>query len=191
MAATKEREQPLLEPSDAALVKRAQGGDLSAIGQIYDRHQERLFRYIRVRVSNNEVAEDLTGELFMRMIANLPDYRLTAAPFAAWLYRIAYNLIVDHYRQDGQSRDAPIEAAERRQGTDSNPAPLVERQLKLERVQRALEDLDEGQREVIRLRFLAGLSLKEVAEYLDKSVAAVKTSQHRGLRMLRVVLRDE
>lgn len=191
MAATKEREHPLLEPSDAALVRRAQEGDLSALGQIYDRHQERLFRYIRCRVSNNDVAEDLTGELFMRMIANLPAYRLTAVPFVVWLYRIAYNLIVDHYRQDGQTSDVPIEMAERGEGAEGNPASLVERQLAVEEVQRALEALDEGQREVLRLRFLAGLSLKEVAEIMDKSVAAVKTSQHRGLKMLRVVLRDE
>jgi len=180
----------VLDLSDAELVKRAQGGDVNAVGALYDRYQARIFRYVQSRVFDGRLAEDLTGEIFMRMVINLPRYRATGVPFASWLYRIARNLVVDHHRKEGNFMSLPIDyVANMHDGRQHNPAPVVERQLEMERIQLALERIDEMQREVIRLRFLVGLSLQEVAEALDKTVAAVKSLQHRGLLALRVALK--
>ena len=155
----------MLDPSDADLVRSAQKGNVSAIGELYDRYNERIFKYVWIRVSNKRRAEDLTGEVFARMITHLHDYREMGIPFSSWLYRIAFNLVVDYYRK--------------------------EKNRAVEKLQLALDKLDESQREVIILRFLVGLSLREVAGGLDKTVAAVKSLQHRGLVALRLALVQE
>jgi len=174
--------------SDAGLVKRAQGGDVNAVGELYDRHHEPVFRYLRSRVSDQGLAEDLTGETFTRMVASLSDYRLKGVPFRAWLYRIARNLVVDHYRKHNGRSSVPLDRAENRSGPEDDPSFIVEQTLTLERVQRALASIGSSQQEVVVLRFLLGLSLREVALTLDKTVAAVKSLQHRGLKALRVAL---
>lgn len=178
----------MLDPNDADLVKRAQGGDVSAVGELYDHHHESVFRYVRSRVCDQGLAEDLTDEIFTRMVAGLPGYRLRGSPFRAWLYRIARNLVVDHYRKEGGCPSVPLYHAENKSETESNPASVIEHKLALEKVQHALNGLDPAQQEVVVLRFLLGLSLREVAQTLGKTVAAVKSLQHRGLKALRIAL---
>jgi RNA polymerase sigma-70 factor (ECF subfamily) len=181
----------VLDPSDADLVRSAQKGNVSAIGELYDRYNERIFKYVLIRVSNKRRAEDLTGEVFARMITHLHDYREMGIPFSSWLYRIAFNLVVDYYRKE--KNRAPILPAHQAQlaTQDDDPVVIVEHRLTVEKLQLALDKLDESQREVIILRFLVGLSLREVAGGLDKTVAAVKSLQHRGLVALRLALVQE
>jgi RNA polymerase sigma factor (sigma-70 family) len=107
--------------NDAELIKRAQNrrgkptAGAEAVGELYDRYQESVFRYIWSRVSNPQLAEDLTGDVFTRMVVNLPKYRYTGAPFKAWLYSIARNLVIDNYRKASSRNQLPIEkAAEKR-----------------------------------------------------------------------------
>jgi RNA polymerase sigma-70 factor (ECF subfamily) len=177
--------------SDADLVRRGQGGDVDAIGELYDRHYRCIFRYFWLRVHDRQSAEDLTGEVFSRMVASLPDYRVTGVPFRAWLYRIARNLVADHYRKQGDHVTVPLTFADDLSAGDPGPDRVVELRLTAERVRRALARLEPAQREVVTLRFLTGLSLREVASALDKSVPAVKSLQHRGLTSLRAALNQE
>lgn len=176
---------------DAKLVERAQQGNINAIGQLYDQHQPHIYRYIWSRVRHSQTAEDLTGEIFTRMVTNLPSYRITEMPFRAWLYRIARNLVVDYFRgQNGRYTlplDEAVEVTEEMIPIDS----MVEQKLTVETVERALDQIDPDQRDVIALRFLIGLPLKEVALSLNKSVPAVKSLQHRGLTALRAALPTE
>jgi RNA polymerase sigma-70 factor (ECF subfamily) len=181
----------VLDASDASLVRRAQGGDVNAVGELYDRHHAHIFRYVWSRVHDGRSAEDLTGEVFTRMVTSLADYRPMGVPFRAWLYRIAHNLVVDHYRKESDHALVPLYHAEGLSGEENSPALIVEHRLTAERVQRALAKLDPSQREVVVLRFLVGLSLREVALTLGKTVAAVKSLQHRGLAALRVALKQE
>ena len=178
----------MLDSSDVDLVRRAQAGDVNAVGELYDRHHEHIFRYVWLRVHDNRSAEDLTGEIFVRMVASLPDYRPTPVPFRAWLYRVAHNLVVDHFRRESGHVLVSLDLAEGLHGESDNPASIIERRLTLERVQRALAGLDPSQREVVILRFLVGLPLREVALALGKTVVAVKSLQHRGLMALRTAL---
>lgn len=178
----------MLNSNDADLVKRAQGGDVNAVGELYDRHHESIFRYVQSRVGERNLAEDLTGEIFTRMVTSLPGYRLRGIPFRAWLYRIARNLVVDHYRKESGRLSVPLYHAESTGEAGGNPASIIEQKLTLERVQRVLARLDPSQQEVVVLRFLLGLSLREAALTLNKTVAAVKSLQHRGLKALRVAL---
>jgi RNA polymerase sigma-70 factor, ECF subfamily len=175
--------------SDAELIEHAQRGAPEAIGLLYNRHRTRIFRYVRARIYDNHLAQDLTGEVFLQMVAHLADYRITAVPFSAWLYRIAHNHIVNHIsRKENQFQHIPLETAGDLGQREANPARLVERQLTLEGVQQALERIDDTQREVIILRFLLGYSLKEVADMLGKTVSSVKSHQHRGLLALEAAL---
>ncbi len=167
------------------LVKRAQNGDTSAIRELYLRHHEQIYRFIWSRGHDPVLADDLTGEVFLRMVANLPKYQDRALPFHAWLYRIARNLLVDHYRRNQKRETMPIENFAEEPTGGKSPEKTTELMLTFERVRQALEKLAPDQREVVELRFLAGLSLKEVALTIDKTVSAVKSLQHRGLSSLR------
>jgi RNA polymerase sigma-70 factor (ECF subfamily) len=176
---------------DADLIKRAQRGDAEAVGELYDRYNERIFRYVWARVHDAPTAEDLTGEAFARMVANLASYRFTGVPFAAWLYRIAHNLVVDHHRKEGGRVLIPLQQAEEQPGETANPDSIVDQLLRVERVGRALLYLDPLQREVVVLRFIVGMPLREVARTLDKTVSAVKSLQYRGLIALRTQLKAD
>lgn len=180
------------ELSDAELVERAQiNGDLDAVGTLYDRHYNKIFRYARARIYDTQKAQDLTGEVFLKMVAHLPDYEVTAVPFSAWLYRIARNHLINEIgRKENQYQDVSLYYASEIAGTQDNPAHQIEQKLMLEEVQRVLPLIDETQSEVVLLRFLLGFSLKEVADMLDKSVGAVKSIQHRGLVALEAVIRQ-
>jgi RNA polymerase sigma-70 factor (ECF subfamily) len=143
------------------------------------------------RVDNQHLAEDLTGEVFTRMVVGLRRYRLTEIPFQAWLYRIASNLVADHYREEGRRILVPLYHAEAITMEGNNPATIVEGKFTAERVKQALSRLDPLQREVVVLRFLIGFPLKDVALALDKTVAAIKSLQYRGLEALRGALEEE
>src|SRR5512135_804856 len=87
------------DSSDAELITRAQRGEVNAIGRLYDRHRESIFRYLWIRLDDRQLAEDLTGDVFMRMLDALPRYQMKGQPFRAWLYRIAHNLAIDYFRK--------------------------------------------------------------------------------------------
>ncbi len=175
------------DKSDDELVARAQQGEVSAIGYLYDRHRESIFRYLWLRLDERQLAEDLTGDVFMRMLDALPRYHLQGLPFRAWLYRIAHNLLVDYFRKLNHQATVPLDAVEE-QSAEDDPDHTIDQVLLSERLQVALLRLEPTQCEVVILRFLAGLSLQETALTLGKTEAAIKALQHRGLSGLRRAL---
>ncbi|MCL4871683.1 MAG: sigma-70 family RNA polymerase sigma factor [Anaerolineae bacterium] len=177
--------------NEANLVKRAQEGEVNAVGELYDRYQPIIFRYVRTRIYDHQLAQDLTGEIFLRMVENLGSYRAMGVPFVAWLYRLAHNHLVNHIRKETAHKIEPLTAAASLSHPDSNPITLVEGKIELQQLLQALERIDEQQREVLILRFLVEMPLQEVADALGKTVAAVKTLQHRGVLALRVAMRWE
>lgn len=180
------REESLMSANQPTSQTHTQRENLPAAEELYVQHHEHIFRFIWSRVHDAPLAEDLTGEVFTRMVVSLPNYRDRSLPFRAWLYQIARNLIIDHYRKEGSAQSLKDVA----NANAVSPEENAEVALTLERVQRALEKVDPAQREVVELRFLAELSLEEVASVMDKSVAAVKALQHRGLASLRTHLKD-
>jgi RNA polymerase sigma-70 factor, ECF subfamily len=176
------------EPATHDLVCLAQEGDMVALTALYDQHYPLIFRYLRARLGDRHAVEDLTGEVFQRMLSALHGYRPQGLPFRAWLFRIAHNLLIDHYRRDG--RGVVVEWDEAAQPIDhsTDPAARIEQTLTLEQTYRALAELDDHQRDVVTLRFLSGLSLRETALALGKSEDAIKALQRRGLAALRLAL---
>ena len=174
--------------NDAKLVQQIQQGSGEAISILYRRHRPAILRYAQARVYDWQQAQDITGEIFLRMVTHLPQYQATGAPFTAWLFRIAHNYIISYRQQESRTPLLPISHADEQSRPEDNPARLVENQMEMEWVWHGLQQLDEVQRDVIVLRFLNGLSLQEAAHVLDKSVGAIKTLQHRGILALRVAL---
>ncbi|MCL4266063.1 MAG: RNA polymerase sigma factor [Anaerolineae bacterium] len=181
----------MTELSDAKLVELAQNGNLEAVGELYDRYWLRIFHYVRAKVYNIQLAQDLTGEVFLRMVEHLPRYQvMEGILFSTWLYRIAHNLVISHWQKENAYQLVPLEAAANSNNHHDKPLRIAEEQWEQTHIQQCLARIDEVQREVIILRFYAGLSLKEVAAALDKTVGAVKSLQRRGLMTLVAVMKS-
>ncbi len=164
------------------LIQRAQQGDQGAFEELYHRHAPGIFRYFLLRVRDHALAEDLTGEVFIRMVKSMPEYTDRGLPFGAWLYRIAHDRVVDHLRYSARH---PLEALSE---TTLDPAPgpehLAAYQVEASQIAAALTRLSEDQRLVIELRFIEGYNLEETAGLMRRSVGAVKALQHRALQKL-------
>jgi len=173
---------------DLTLVNQAQSGDVEAVGQLFDKHYRSMFHYFYARIGQRQQAEDLAGELFTRMVHHLPSFKPTGVPFRAWLFRIAYNLTMDHFRVGNGKILTPLEQAATVVQPEQNPVRQVEQQMVNETLLETLETLVPDQRQVIILRFLVGLSLQETADVMERSLSAVKTMQHRGLKTMRASL---
>jgi RNA polymerase sigma-70 factor (ECF subfamily) len=171
---------------EAQLVQQAKEGDRAAFAEIYDRCQPPIYRYIFYRVSTEAIAEDLTSEVFVRMVDKIDDFTYQGRPLLAWLYTIARNLVNDHHRRGGQAERVPLD--ETLEANVPDPEGVADLALNQRRLAAALEQLTEGQRQVIVLKFLEDLDNKTVAQILDKSYGAVKALQHRGLASLRRVM---
>lgn len=183
--------EPLDSRSDKQLIRQAKAGVGEAAGRLYDRYQPQIYRFVRVRVGCSQTAEDITGEVFTRMVDSLPAYHDRGVPFSAWLYQIARNLLTDWYRRSGTGKMVALEEAENL-GTYREGVELAAgKSLASEKIHRFLDQMEPAFREVITLRFLAGLSVAETAALLDESVAAVKSRQHRALKKLKARLTRE
>jgi RNA polymerase sigma-70 factor, ECF subfamily len=166
------------------LVERAQGGDGGAFGELYERFAPEIRLYLlRQLCGQHEAAEDLTEEVFVKVLRRLGDYQMRGLPFSAWLYRIARNHLIDHLRATRHRATAPLDAV------PDLPAPDAERDLAgaLDRheLAQALARLSDEQRRVVSLRFLEGLTTAETAQFMSKTEDAVKKLQARGLTRMR------
>ena len=171
------------------LVRRAQKGDVEAFGELYENFRVSIYRYMFYRTSDTQTADDLTSEVFLRMIRNLAGYQVQEATFQAWLFQIAHNLLTDHYRKMSVRNHVSLEEQGMSvQEADSSTA--AERSLNSVTLRQALNRLTSEQRDVIVLRFVAGMPIAEVAQALNKSEDAIKGLQRRGLAELRQVLSD-
>jgi RNA polymerase sigma-70 factor (ECF subfamily) len=169
------------------LVEQAQNGISQSFGELYDIYLEPVYRYIFFRVSSQSVAEDITGEIFFKALNNLKKYKKRQnMPFAAWLFRIAKNMLVDHYRKQihveelsEEQTDEAVHADSTKQATGS---------LDKNRIVHALKELPEMQAQAIVLKYFSDRSNAEIAAVLEKSETAVRILQSRGLKKLKDLL---
>ena len=171
------------------LIQCAKQGDSQAIGELYETHRLGVYRYLYYRTGDQQVADDLTSEVFYRMIRALSGYQLQDVTFKAWLFQIAHNLLSDHYRKINIRNNVQLEEnlVEDPQNIRSRP---VEHSLNSVTLQKALELLSSEQRDVVVMRFITGMPIAEVAQALHKSEDAVKGLQRRALTQLKNVLVD-
>jgi RNA polymerase sigma-70 factor, ECF subfamily len=170
-------------------VELAQKGDSSAFAQIYDALVKPIYRYIVYRVDDNLVAEDLTEETFLKVWQNLDKYKKGASPFSSWAYRIAHNLVIDHYRKH-QPTDEIDESIPDPQDSNS-PAKLTNLKLTQVRLRKIIRKLPDNYQQVIVLRYINEMDHEGIAEVMGKTEGAVRTLQSRALDHLRDLLKDE
>jgi RNA polymerase sigma-70 factor, ECF subfamily len=186
-----ESDVPTTEP-EAALVERAIRRDADAFGALYDRYFDRIYRYARLRVGNAADAEDVTATVFLSAWRAIDRFSPKHdASFAGWLFRLAHNAVVDRYRRtrDDMSLDVDGEALRAEEVTLlANPESLLEWRLTVDELHHALLALTEEQREVVLLRFVEGLSAREVGDILGKQEGTVRGMQFRAIEALRRIL---
>jgi RNA polymerase sigma-70 factor, ECF subfamily len=169
---------------DLRLIQRA-CNDTAAFNELYRAYVDRVYRYMRSRLPTPEDAADLTQQVFLQAFDALPKYRDRGLPFAAWLFRIAHNIVADSYRRKriDIAWDALPEAL--RSSSAGNPEAEFLRQEALGRLRMLVAQLDPDKRELLALRFAGGLSSREIAEVVGKREAAVKKQLTRIVQMLK------
>ena len=162
------------------LVARAQEGDRDALEELYLLHFDRIYSYLHMSVGNRHDAEDLTTQTFLKMLEAIGRFRWRSAPFSAWLFRIAHNLAMDHFR--AARRTQPEEEVPEPPGSEEASAEeqamhSIGRQSMLE----LIEKLSPEQQQVLTLKFVFNFPNAEVATILGKTEGAIKSLQHRAL----------
>lgn len=171
-----------------ALAAASRDGDREAFGRLYDRFAKRIYAYLYYRCLNRECAEDLSAAVFLKVLEGLEGYRPELGCFSAWIYGIARNSLLDHFRAG--SRTLSIDGAEELwELPDAGAFELdAENRDLWERLQPHLSALTRGQREIVILRIWDELSYKEIAAIVGKSEDACKMSYSRALSLLRAAM---
>ena len=162
------------------LVERGQEGDREALEELYLLHFDRIYSYLHMSVGNRHDAEDLTTQTFLKMLESIKRFRWRSAPFSAWLFRIAHNLAMDHFRSSRRwqpEEDVPEPIGESEPSAEAAAFQSIGRQSMLE----LIEGLSQEQKQVLTLKFVFNLPNSEVATILGKTEGAVKSLQHRAL----------
>ena len=171
---------------EESLVRRAQQQDKEAFAQLYEANFNKIYRYVVIRIGNKTEAEDVAQQVFLNALRSISSFKWKGAPFSAWLFRIAHNLVVDYIRKESKRATTPLD--ESLVDSDSNPQREAEYRLDIEQLVSATKQLTASQREVISLRFAGELSVAEVAKVMSKSQGAVKALQHSAVVALRKAL---
>ena len=162
------------------LVERGQQGDRDALEELYLIHFDRIYSYLHMSVGNRHDAEDLTTQTFLKMLESIGKFRFRAAPFSAWLFRIAHNLAMDHFRAGRRwqpEEEVPEPPGQEERSAEDEALHSIGRASMLE----LIEDLSPEQRQVLTLKFVFNFGNGEVATILGKTEGAVKSLQHRAL----------
>ena len=176
-------QEKIARERDAARLRKAQSLDRNTLGGIYDEYHKPLYSYIYRRVGDVETARDLTADVFRRFLQASANGNGPNKHLRAWLYRVAHNIVIDHYRRQQHQPSEPLE--ENWANVDDDPGKAAELRMQSEYVRAALRQLTADQQQIITLKFLEGLTNHEIAEVTQKSVGSVKSLQHRALAALR------
>ena len=174
-----------LEPviDELTLIHLSQQGDREMFAHLYEAYNERIYHYVYHRVDDDMLTEDITSQIFLKVWEKLSTYRTGQAPFLAWIYRIAHNTVIDHYR----TKKAVIFMDDVKSIEPSYVDEVDEKldlQFQSQQLQEALQELTIEQQQVLLLKFAAGLNTREIAHRLGKQAGAVRALQMRGLQGL-------
>jgi RNA polymerase sigma-70 factor (ECF subfamily) len=164
------------------LLNRARSLDREALEQIHDMYYVPIFRYVAFRVNEHEVAEDLTSEVFTRLLSALRDHTAPQKTLRGWLFSVASRVVKDHYRK--QYRRPQVALDDSIPNPDSGPAQQVESMLTNDDLRQAVTELTEEQQQVIALRFGFEMPIRDVAQTIGKSEGAIKMLQARAIATL-------
>ena len=162
------------------LVERAQAGERVALEELYLIHFDRIYSYLHVSVGNRHDAEDLTTQTFLKMLESIGRFRWQAAPFSAWLFRIAHNLSMDHFRANRRwqpEEEVPEPPGSEERSAEDEALQSIGRQSMMS----LIDTLSPEQQQVLTLKFVFNFPNGDVATILEKTEGAIKSLQHRAL----------
>lgn len=191
-----EARMPLMRDRDDSQLMRAYAdGDATAFEPLYTRHKQALFRYVRHSCSNEAVAHELFQDIWLHLIKGRTTYH-EASPFKAWLYRIARNRLIDHYRQQPAIADSPLDHdlpvshMSNLVTTPLTPLEIADLSERANVLHAAVQDLPAAQREAVLLRHIAGMSLQEIADHLGEGAETIKSRLRYATAKLRLHLQE-
>lgn len=177
---------PTMDLNEKALLYRAHSGDRGAAGTLYERYYRDIYSYIFYRVDDSATAEDLSAEVFVRMIRHLPSYLAQGKPFISWLYILARKIIEDFNQQPANL----YKTGNGSNGSNGKQHSHQEQEA-LGCFQRALQHLTEAQKELVIHRFVEGRTVKDIADLKQQSERAVRSLQLKALQRLEEALEKE
>jgi RNA polymerase sigma-70 factor, ECF subfamily len=186
-ARTAQHDPPVLE--EARLVDQAKSGNPEAFANLYDAYVERVSRYIYFRVAEDCDMEDLVSQVFLKAWENLDRYKPGTSPFIAWLYTIARNLVIDHYRT--KKNNLPLEEAISLPSDLELPDETAQTRFDLEAMRDGLQALSKDQQQALVLKYIAGLPNDSIARIMNKQEGTVRGLQMRGLQTLARYMRTK
>jgi RNA polymerase sigma-70 factor (ECF subfamily) len=163
----------------------AKAGKEEALTQLYNHYFERLYRFIYYRVGHKEVAEDLTEDVFIKIFKGIGNLQQTAA-FEGWLFQIARNQVIDHYRS--KKNLVPLDEVENTLEYETNIIDIVNLQTEQKLLIKIIKELSPEQQTVIKLKFLEDLENETIAEIMNKTEGAIRVIQHRAISKLKELL---
>ncbi len=169
------------------LVQRAQGGDSDSFAKIYDHFIDPIYRYVYFRV-NLEDALDLTENVFLKVWENLKSYQTGKKYFSSWIYRIAHNIVVDHYRMNRETVELDYDVPDDKK--DINPIVLAERSLSHTSLRKAIGKLKKKYQQIIILKYINELENHEIARIMKRSEGNLRILKFRALKALRQILEE-
>lgn len=175
--------------NEAELAERASKHDQAAFAELYNAYVDKIYKYVYYKVGNATDAEDLCEQVFLRAWEAIGRYRWCGYPFSSWLYKLAHNLVVDHYRT---RRDPmPLSDVLFTANEPEDPENALHNAVEVAELQTAISQLTSEQKQVIALKFIEGYKNAEIAEMMNKKEGAVRALQYRALRSLQVILEAE
>lgn len=176
----------LADQEEAALIERAKS-EPEAFGVLYERYVDRIYTYIYYRTGNQQDAEDLTARTFFKALNHIDRYVQRGAPFSAWLYRIAHNIVANWHRDSQRRRELALEEQATQGQIGANPERRAEAGEERAALLRAIRRLPDDRQQLLLLKFMESLSNAQIGRIMGRSEGAVKSLYHRTL----IALRDD
>ncbi len=176
------------------LIKKAKKGDVLAFEKIYKKYGPIVFRFLYWKTSDIETTKDLVQEVFLKAFKKIKKFKIKKGiPISCWILRIARNTVIDFYRtsKTTYSLESIEEPVLKLTSNEPSPFQVTQRNFESQVIREALKKLPEIQSEVIVLRFIEGLSSKEVGKILKKSDGAIRIIQYRALKKLKEILKED
>lgn len=170
------------------LIKKAKNGDHVSFQALYDQYVVQIYRFVFLKVGQKQDAEDITQHVFVSAWENISSYEHRGFPFSSWLYRIASNATVDHFRTSGRTVDIESIPEEYLGAENENENHKIDTVMGLEIVKKMLTKLEPDQQSVLIMKFVEDKTNKEIAESLQKTEGAIRVIQHRALKQLKTLV---
>ena len=159
--------------------------DRETFAELYEEYLPQVFRYMSYRLNDNSIAEDLTSSVFEKALARFTSYRADKASFSTWLFTIARNTVIDHYRTSGKKKTVPLDKAAEMAETKSSPEEEFARREERQRLKVCLAALSTQEQDIVSFKFGSELTNRQIAQMIGLSESNVGTILYRAVRKLR------